>query len=180
MSDKGVFAFVETRVRPWKRTGSTFMAGDPPHGEREYGRVAVSTIWADAQHEIPLAVTDADGCVAVILGDLDAAWAEAEAALPEGWIFGVLARGDQYLAEAWEDDEAYASGDSAAEAYADTPAAALRALAAKLRERADGEVWRCTSIKPGTDLRCMRTTGHHEPHQNTTLPAVESEWERAG
>lgn len=77
MSDKAAFAFVETRVGPWKRTGSTFMAGDPPHGEREYGRIAVSTIWADAQHEIPLAFTDADGCVAVILGPLDAAWVES-------------------------------------------------------------------------------------------------------
>ena len=35
---------------------------------------------------------------------------------------------------------------------------------------------RCDSIKPGTDLRCMRGPGHHEPHQNTTVPIFESEW----
>jgi len=34
----------------------------------------------------------------------------------------------------------------------------------------------CDSVKPGTALRCMRQTGHHEPHQNTTVSAVESEW----
>ncbi len=69
-----------------------------------------------------------------IVGSLDSAWAEAEAALPEGWMLGVLARGRQCLAEAWADDESYASGDAGAEAYASTPVAALRALAAKLRE----------------------------------------------
>lgn len=45
-------------------------------------------------------------------------------------------------------------------------------IAAKLAD------WRCASVKPGTDLRCMRPDGHREPHQNTTLPSVESEWRR--
>jgi hypothetical protein len=74
------------------------------------------------------------------LPELDAAWKEAEEALPEGWaLWGVRWRSPnaksrpkgQY--EAWagqiKEHRAGASGYSA-----DTPAAALRALAAKLME----------------------------------------------
>jgi hypothetical protein len=110
---------------------------------------------------------------------LDAAWAEAEAALPEGWAIDGVMRGDPgpwvasstasvisaHIADDWRWAESHHDG------YGPTPAAALRDLAAKLRE-----VGRCSSMKPGTDLRCMRDQGHHEPHQNTTIPAVESEW----
>ena len=66
---------------------------------------------------------------------LDAARADAEAALPVGWLLGLVARDGQYVAEAWEDDEAYASGDAAEEAFADAATLALRALAERLRER---------------------------------------------
>jgi hypothetical protein len=90
-------------------------------------------------HEHPF-IADMDDPAVCVFGDehsLDAAWAEAEATLPEeGWMFGVVARGGEYLAEAWEGDEAYACGDAAADTYGPTPAAALRALAVKLRERA--------------------------------------------
>jgi hypothetical protein len=67
---------------------------------------------------------------------LDAAWAEAEAALPEGWALRIMAcmhdgispwkvSAGENLA-AWADVPVYVEGD---------PVAALRALAAKLREK---------------------------------------------
>jgi len=63
---------------------------------------------------------------------LDAAWAEAEAALPEGWqLRGVERQGVKWLANA---DEPRGAAWNVAHAYAETPAAVLRALAAKLRE----------------------------------------------
>lgn len=68
------------------------------------------------------------------MDDLGAAWAEAEAALPEGWAISLLWGGERWAAAAgpWPDDgqrrTIYASADT-------TPAAALRALAAALRER---------------------------------------------
>lgn len=66
---------------------------------------------------------------------LDAAWAEAEAALPEGWAItnlGVTQDGWQ----AWA--TLVPSHDEEFEAeYGPTPVAAVRALAAKLRERGD-------------------------------------------
>lgn len=80
---------------------------------------------------------------------LDAAWREAEAALPKGpWMLEVVREGaingavnpftgyiidekpDRYIATAgntWSADEGFRAGAS-------SPAAALRALAAKLRE----------------------------------------------
>jgi hypothetical protein len=75
---------------------------------------------------------------------LDAAWAEAEAALPEGWaLFGVSRPGDaeKYWASATgpvvkgrcnmdREHEDYPRENG----YGDTPAAALIALAARLRE----------------------------------------------
>lgn len=66
--------------------------------------------------------------------ELGAAWAEAEAALPEGW--------DVHL---WGDHEAGWSAQSCddyglrALATGPTPAAALRALAAELKEAARDE-----------------------------------------
>ena len=65
---------------------------------------------------------------------IDGAWREAEAALPEGWLLSLVSRAGQYMAEAWEDDEAYASGEATYEVHADTPAAALLAIAARLSE----------------------------------------------
>jgi hypothetical protein len=82
---------------------------------------------------------------------LDAAWAEVEAALPEGWAIGTLTRNS---ARGRTKDQAWwcsANGSPAIVgarsdrrhpwppghrkvAYGPTPAAALRALAAKLRE----------------------------------------------
>ena len=69
---------------------------------------------------------------------LDAAWAEAEAALPEGWLVMNLNRW-------WEETSSPANGwwgavaskagnGQALVGSGPTPAAALRALAAKLRE----------------------------------------------
>jgi hypothetical protein len=83
---------------------------------------------------------------------LDAAWAEAEAALPEGWRFRYIApamyTGDNlpphlmWFASAtprgWFDFLGpYVEGvdDDCIEGIGPTPAAALRALAATLRER---------------------------------------------
>lgn len=71
---------------------------------------------------------------------LDAAWAEAEAALPEGWQL-VLLRGlaGDYSAHAEDISKRPDDGSWTHEeerfAFGRTPAAALRALAAKLRER---------------------------------------------
>ena len=73
---------------------------------------------------------------------LDAAWAEAEAALPEGWwiarieLSGMTTEdmgGHRGRLTWWE---AWASGPKGKDAkgVADTPVAALRALVAKLRE----------------------------------------------
>jgi hypothetical protein len=63
--------------------------------------------------------------------DLDVAWAEAEAALPEGWaIEGIYGDNrDDWTATAW--NEPHAEYDRG---HGPTPVAALRALAAKLRE----------------------------------------------
>lgn len=64
---------------------------------------------------------------------LDAAWAEAEAALPEGWGIGIQVPPGGYPGGY----EVGASGDTewTVQANGPTPAAALRALAAKLREQ---------------------------------------------
>ena len=74
---------------------------------------------------------------------LDAAWAEAEAALPEGWKHLAVRReaayvipGDQpwrYVAEAGEDEDIDIVFGHQAQ-LPNSPAAALRALAVKLRE----------------------------------------------
>jgi hypothetical protein len=63
---------------------------------------------------------------------LDAAWAEAEAALPEGWRLSLATNPPEYGATAWSPDpsEPYAVGRDG-----DTPAAALRALALALRDQ---------------------------------------------
>jgi len=67
---------------------------------------------------------------------LDAAWAEAEAALPEGWYWGVVSTGmpgdDAYRASA--SPNGWVMDDHHVESWAATPAAALRALAVKLKE----------------------------------------------
>ena len=69
---------------------------------------------------------------------LDAAWAEVEAALPEGWMFSTGTGSAQY-----RDDEPFGARATPiklawpiilVEGYGPTPAAALRALAARLRE----------------------------------------------
>jgi hypothetical protein len=71
---------------------------------------------------------------------LDAAWAEAEAALPDGWIgpslgpeLAIKRSGWVWRAFSW--DRATPRG-VLIEGHGPTPAAALRALAAKLREMA--------------------------------------------
>ena len=67
--------------------------------------------------------------------ELGAAWAEAEAALPEGWDFGITMTGvegdGRYHASAAPLSSSFAYRDGKY-ADADTPAAALRALAARL------------------------------------------------
>ena len=82
-----------------------------------------------------------------VTDSLDAAWAEAEAALPEGWTLGGVQRSNQrgqtkrqaYISTAWGgilagQTAVLATPRGRRIAYGDTPAAALRALAAKLRE----------------------------------------------
>lgn len=80
-----------------------------------------------------------DVVLAALRGSLDAAWAEAEAALPEGW-FLVLSDDPRYSAEAtregYHDPAIGWVGVQTRDATGPTPAAALRALAATLRERA--------------------------------------------
>ena len=73
-------------------------------------------------------------------GSLDEAWAEAEAALPEGWFIGGLTnhgyrgQGERWLAQAYDGPVEDANYRTFKAEWADTPAAALHALAAKLRE----------------------------------------------
>lgn len=71
---------------------------------------------------------------------LDAAWAEAEAALPEGWaidgLYRVVARTS--LEREWEvivHEDDWQGDEDNHHGRGPTPAAALRALAARLRER---------------------------------------------
>ena len=75
--------------------------------------------------------------VAARVAPLDAAWAVAEAALREGWYLGVvtssLSDDDAYRAAAGTDG--YFMEAPAVQEWAATPAAALRALAGKLRSR---------------------------------------------
>jgi hypothetical protein len=67
---------------------------------------------------------------------LDAAWAEAEAALPERACgLSITAQGDWGVVRNWA-AWAYAPGEPTITGNGPTPAAALRALAARLRERA--------------------------------------------
>jgi hypothetical protein len=66
---------------------------------------------------------------------LDAAWAEAEAALPEGWTFEIHRGVDGHLAHAWPRTETYEPRNDLS-VSGEGPAAALRSLAAELRERA--------------------------------------------
>lgn len=85
----------------------------------------------------PLVIPEGMGGHYVVAGSLDAAWAEAEAALPEGWRMDALRtiRSPAYRDPVWQalvTDGPYVaiSGEGA------TPAAALRSLAEKLREPA--------------------------------------------
>jgi len=81
---------------------------------------AIGGIESEAAHQ---ALTDS----------LDAAWAEAEAALPEGeTLQGLSPTANGWYAHAYNAERERCDG------IADTPAAALRALAAKLREAIDG------------------------------------------
>lgn len=81
---------------------------------------------------------------------LDAAWAEAEAALPKGWWIVSVRR--YYFGSSWRvdfgrpddfDPSRYIENSGPEKS---TPAAALRALAAKLREREDG--WNVMGFEP--------------------------------
>ena len=99
--------------------------------------------WEDVHAVIDATLDAADS--------LDAAWAEAEAALPAGWVVGAVTRNSQRghtAAQAWFASCYRESGDplpptghagkgrypqSRQIAYGLTPATALRALAEKLR-----------------------------------------------
>src|SRR5574343_48451 len=103
---------------------------------RGCGTYTVRSTWAEGRgHLCPT-------CTAV---SLDAAWAEAEAALPDdpetGWRqFAHLTLERKADGIYWAMAEVPGDVGVLAEAWSDTPhtpAAALRALAAKLRERAD-------------------------------------------
>ena len=70
---------------------------------------------------------------------LDAAWTEAEAALPEGWRFGVSPyhpNGWQAFAyDIYQVPEYGQTDHSTGAIYGPTPTLALRALTARLREQ---------------------------------------------
>jgi hypothetical protein len=86
----------------------------------------------------PKAIADALGLQTFVraIAPLDAAWAEAEAALPEGWWFEAASRGfDGYLVKAKDGTMADGRVVTLEKGFGDTPAAALRELAAKLRAR---------------------------------------------
>lgn len=72
-------------------------------------------------------------CAAV---SLDSAWAEAEAALPDGWDLSGVENASEGSGRYWTAGAFLPWDESAHDVIADgpTPAAALRALAAKLRE----------------------------------------------
>jgi hypothetical protein len=102
------------------------------------GQPNASGLTANEAHEI-------GERVASRVAPLDAAWAEAEAALPEGWTFGSVGRSSQrgqtkgqaWIASAWGFRLRGQGAESAPVkgrriAYGSTPVAALRALAAKL------------------------------------------------
>jgi hypothetical protein len=85
---------------------------------------------AQALYDVGLRVRDAD--------DLGAAWAEAEAALPEGWAINLL--WGTVTAERWGANAGPWPADPrerGAFGGGDTPAAALHALAAALRRQDD-------------------------------------------
>ena len=83
----------------------------------------------------PLVIPEGMGGHYVVAGSLDAAWAEAEAALPErhGGLH-LNSYGDWGRIDGWS-AHTFAPRQPTITATGPTPAAALRALAAKLRER---------------------------------------------
>lgn len=82
-----------------------------------------------------LSPDDARAIASALPGTLDAAWAEVEAALPEGWhVFEVVKQSDaSWLAVAGRRDYLW-NGPNSEAGSGPTPAAALLALAEKLRE----------------------------------------------
>lgn len=98
----------------------------------------------------PLVIPEGMGGHYVVSDSLDAAWAEAEAALPKGWWIVSVRR--YYFGSSWRvdfgrpddfDPSRYIENSGPEKS---TPAAALRALAAKLREREDG--WNVMGFEP--------------------------------
>lgn len=91
-----------------------------------------------ADYHEPACVLDCDCDRFRVEGGLDAAWAEAEAALPEGWWGPSLGpeeaikKAEAWRAFAW--DRPTQRG-RLIEGHGTTPAAALRALAEQLREQ---------------------------------------------
>jgi hypothetical protein len=76
----------------------------------------------------------ADDVISQLPDSLDAAWAEAEAVLPEGWMLErVWRNAGAWNARAGEGPYPAAIGVQQIGGSGPTPAAALRALAAKLR-----------------------------------------------
>lgn len=118
---------------------------DPESGEvtaydDERRIMAIGPDEATAQRRYALALAQrlaADPAIARATGgriyagppdSIDEAWAAAEAALPEGWILRLEGGLDHAYASA------FVRASETVFARASTPAAALRALAAKLRE----------------------------------------------
>jgi hypothetical protein len=77
-----------------------------------------------------------------VVGDLEEAWAEAEAALPDEWMMDELTRlhGAGFKADAWIAKAIFRDHNAGPLliAVGPTPAGALHALAAKFREAALG------------------------------------------
>ena len=127
---------------PWVADDTTFDDGPSTGWFREGpGRVDTGEYntlsWADAAF---IAACDPATISRLCdMAELGEAWAEAEAAVPEGWtINGLVRDGDRWLVHASARYEwAIIQGTERlwrAEIFGPTPAAALHALAAKLRE----------------------------------------------
>jgi hypothetical protein len=106
----------------------------------------LSYVWGEPDrgvYELVLMASD-DGFTVVREGEsLDAAWAEAEAALPEGahatMTWPTLTEGRRYVVAALRPSEGGYGSETLGNGWGDTPAEALRALVAALTRQPEGQ-----------------------------------------
>jgi hypothetical protein len=84
MGDPLTVGRVAVQHTGWRRTGSSFLDGEPPHYDPYDSSHRVSMIWGDAQQTIPLAATDRDGCIAIVMDARHAALVKAADAVVQG------------------------------------------------------------------------------------------------